>query len=238
MHTGGGLLALVGAGEFLEPMREVDAYLLGQAPGKRAVVLPTASAPDGPGVAERWAAMGAAHFRSLGAEAEPVMALNRADGFDSRHVEAVRRAHLVYFSGGKPGFLLSALAGTPLWDAVMDVRARGGVVAGCSAGAMILGGWLPGRPSLRQPPFWQPAFGLVRRSVVLPHFNEFPTWVHSAMFGLRPRGSFLIGVDAHTALVGSGDIWTVMGRGSVTVRTAHSRRRYAGGEAIHDFPES
>ncbi|TMD47052.1 MAG: hypothetical protein E6I90_05365, partial [Chloroflexi bacterium] len=63
-----GTLALVGAGEFLPPIAPVDAMLLERVDGTpHVVVLPTASAPDGPGVPERWAKLGIDHFSQLGA---------------------------------------------------------------------------------------------------------------------------------------------------------------------------
>jgi cyanophycinase len=227
-----GILALVGAGEFLESMRPVDAELLRHAGGRMVAILPTASAPDGPGIPERWAAMGEAHFRSLGANATPVMALDRQGCQTAGNVEAVRRADLVYISGGKPGYLLHTLRSTPLWEAVLAVLARGGVVAGCSAGAMILGGWIPGRLNLRQLPFWERAFGLVPQAVVLPHFDEFPSWVAAGLAAIRPRRTFVIGLDGGTALVGQGHDWKTLGRGAVTILGGGRRQRFTAGETV------
>src|SRR6476659_7251994 len=65
-----GPVALVGAGEFLPEMAEFDQELLAST-GRvrpRVAILPTASSPDGNDVFDRWAAMGVAHFASLGAE--------------------------------------------------------------------------------------------------------------------------------------------------------------------------
>jgi len=227
-----GILALVGAGEFLESMQAVDAELLRHAGGSKVAILPTASAPDGPGVPERWAAMGAAHFRCLGADPTPVMALDRQGCQTAENVEAVRRADLVYFSGGKPGYLLHTLRSTPLWEAVLAVLARGGVLAGCSAGAMILGGWIPGRLNLRQLPFWERAFGLVPQAVVLPHFDEFPSWVGGGLAAIRPRRAYVIGVDGGTALIGNAGGWRALGAGRVTVRTRRGVVSYTAGKDV------
>jgi hypothetical protein len=97
---------------------------------------------------------------------------------------------------------------------------------------MILGGWTPGRLSLRRPPFWQPAFGLVPNSVVLPHFDEFPAWVRSTLFAVRPRGSFAIGVDAHTALISRAGAWAVLGRGEVEARGRGAGERYSANQQV------
>jgi hypothetical protein len=64
-----GTLALVGSGEFLDSMRAIDGQLLervGGATQARMLIIPTASAPDGPQVFARWLDLGRAHFSELG----------------------------------------------------------------------------------------------------------------------------------------------------------------------------
>src|SRR5947209_3866746 len=135
-----GTIALVGAGEYLPPIIAVDKILLEQTPGTpRVVVLPTAAAPDGDGVPQRWADMGVTHFTKLGAAVEPVMLLNRADANKSKIVAQIAAANFIYLSGGKPRYLLETLQGTAAWQAMLNVLSAGGVLAGCSAGAMVLG---------------------------------------------------------------------------------------------------
>ena len=99
-----GPVALVGAGEFLPAMLDFDRVLL-EATGRarpRVVILPTASYPDGEDVFPRWAAMGVAHFASLGAEVEPVLVRDRRDAADPAACQAIGEADLIYLSGGKP----------------------------------------------------------------------------------------------------------------------------------------
>ena len=186
-----GTLALVGAGEFLDSMSAVDRQLLDRAGGSNVVILPTASAPDGAGVPERWIRMGVDHFTRLGAQADGLLALDRAACDDPANADRVRAANLVYFSGGKPDYLRSTLDGTAVWSAVREVFDRGGVIAGCSAGAMILGGYVPefslkaGVPWINR---WHASFALVPEAIVVPHYDEFPEVMVSLMFGRRPPG--------------------------------------------------
>ena len=104
---GPGPIALIGSGEFLPGMNEIDAGLLA-ASGRsrpRVAILPTASWPDGEDVFRRWAAMGSEHFGALGAEVEPVLVRDRFDADDDAPAQAIGEADLVYLSGGKPGHL-------------------------------------------------------------------------------------------------------------------------------------
>jgi cyanophycinase len=215
-----GTLALVGAGEFLPSMRPVDRELLLRSGGDRVAILPTASAPDGSKVFERWASMGVEHFRALGARADAVHAMTREDCLSRETAAQIDDADLVYVSGGKPDYLYRALEDTPAWRSVLGVLARGGVLAGCSAGAMILGAFLPtfrlrhlpGRAAL-----WRPAFGLVPDAIIIPHFNEMPRAILRTWIAARPLATRGLGIDSGTALVGSPGDWQVMGAGNVTL---------------------
>jgi cyanophycinase-like exopeptidase len=138
--TAHGTVALIGAGEYLPTMLPVDKALIERLNSSvRVVVLPTASAPDGRAVAERWARMGVEHFTQLGVAVEPVMLLHRAHANDPEVIAQLAVANFVYFSGGKPRYLLETLQRTTAWQTILNIYSAGGVIAGCSAGAMVLG---------------------------------------------------------------------------------------------------
>lgn len=233
-----GTLALVGSGEFLETMRPIDALLLERAkPEGRAhvVVIPTAAIPDGPQVVERWASMGRAHFAALGATVDVVVIGAAAQASDPAVAQRIAAADLVYMSGGKPRFLLNALQGTAAWAAVLAVYARGGVLAGCSAGAMVLGESLLGPPQLafsRSRRKARSAFGLVPISMVIPHYDALPTFLRALVLRILPADRTVLGIDEDTALVQDGEAWQVLGRGGVELRRARTRTRFASGERL------
>lgn len=224
-----GTIALVGSGEYLTPIQPVDKQLLEHIVGEpRVVVLPTASAPDGEGVPQRWAHMGVAHFHELGAHVESVMLLDRADAENPAIVAAIAQANFVYFSGGKPRYLLETLQGTPAWQAITAIHQNGGVIAGCSAGAMVMGAAL-----FDFPRFWQtiPALNLAPGLMIIPHFDEIP---QAMLLSLRhtDRDATTVGIDGSTALVGREGRWTVYGSGSVTVFAGKRRTRYTAGQKV------
>ncbi len=224
-----GTVALVGAGEYLQGMLPVDKKLLERVDDTpRVVVLPTASAPDGQGVPEHWVNMGIEHFAQLGIIAEPVMLLNRADAEDNEITSKLLQANFIYFSGGKPRYLLETLQGTRSWQAILDVFAAGGVIAGCSAGAMVLGGEVFDFPQI-----WRtiPALGLVPGIAIIPHFDELPSLMISTVTRGK-RKPIIVGIDGTTALVGSDHQWIVQGRGSVTVFAQKLKQRYTEGDTV------
>ncbi len=224
-----GTLALVGAGEYLPKVEGLDRFLLGQTPTPaRVVVLPTAAVPDGSTVTERWASMGVEHFSKLGAQVEPVMLLTRADAEDERIVNKLAAANFVYFSGGKPRYLLETLQGTRAWEVIKQIFQGGGIVAGCSAGAMVMGGALFDFPQV-----WRtrPALGLAPNIVVIPHFDELPT-IFADNATRAAEKHIVAGIDGGTALIGSHNGWLVQGVGGVTIFHGKNKMRYSAGEAV------
>lgn len=230
-----GPIALVGAGEFTPAMASIDRGLLASTgvARPRVAVIPTASWPDGEDVFRRWGAQGEAHFAALGAEVEQVLVRDRADADDPAHAQAAGEADLVYFSGGKPDHLRSALDGSALWAAVRAAHERGAVLAGCSAGAMVLGGHqVEIRRKIRLPVHWAPALAIVPSVAVLPHYDRFPE-TFAALFAIgAPRGTLVLGIDEDTAAVGRDGSFTVEGRSTVTVWRGRDRKRYRAGDSF------
>lgn len=233
-----GLIALIGSGEFTAAMLDVDRALLA-ATGRtrpRVAIVPTASWPDGEATFWTWIEQGCAHFGDLGAEVEPVEMRGREDADDPTWEQAIGEADLVYLSGGKPRHLLEALRDTAAGVALGRVHARGGVVAGCSAGAMVLAGHQPrvrGRRFIRLPLGWTAALGLVPDVVaVLPHYDALPEALLAAVALVAPKGAAVLGIDEETAALGIDGAWQVHGRGRVTVWSARRRARYRDGEAF------
>jgi cyanophycinase-like exopeptidase len=231
-----GPIALVGSGEFLPAMNDIDAALLA-ATGRRrprVAILPTASWPDGEEVFRRWASMGVDHFTALGAEVEPVLVRDRFDAEDEAHVQAIGEADLVYLSGGKPGHLTDTLVGSPVGDALIAAHRRGATIAGCSAGAMTLAArhWDLRRRRLFWPLRWRDGLGLVPRGTVIPHYDAFPEPMTAMIVLQTPRTLVTLGIDEETAAVGRDGSWQVQGRGRVTVWRGRHRQRYRSGEVF------
>jgi cyanophycinase len=231
-----GSVALVGAGEFLPAMDTVDRGLL-DATGvsrPRVAILPTASWPDGDATFQRWAAMGVEHFTTLGAEVEPVMVRTPADGSDAANLQAVGEADLIYLSGGKPSYLLDALAGTAVGQALIEAHQRGAALVGCSAGAMALAG-SSFDFRMRVMPFplrWKAGLGVADRLSVVPHYDAWPEPFSALIAFQAPRGSVVLGIDEDTAVVGRDGAWQVHGASRVTVWRGRRRERFRAGDVF------
>jgi cyanophycinase-like exopeptidase len=232
-----GPVALVGSGEYLPSMADLEAALLaGRAP--RYVQIPTAAAPEGEQVLARWLNLGAVQAQRLGVQQVPVVARDRHDADDPDLAAAVEGAGLIYLSGGNPGYLASSLRDTALWRAIVAAWQQGAAVAGCSAGAMALTSWAPSSRSWGRSQ--EPGLGLVPHWRVVPHFDRFGAWMPAAVLrqvARPPEGVRTVGVDEETALVtgldGRPGEWRVAGHRSVwEIAPSGKRTRYRAGEAL------
>jgi cyanophycinase-like exopeptidase len=222
-----GRIALVGSGEYLPVMQETEAWLLEGRP-KRFVQLATAAAPEGDNSLAKWHALGRESAERLGAEQVIVDIRKRPDADEDRWVDAIKGAGLIYLSGGNPGYLAKSLRGSRTWRAIKDEWLAGASVAGCSAGAMALCGYVP---DFRHPSKGgEDGLNLIPDLRVLPHFDRYGKWIPDfAMKPLVTDGAQVVGIDEDTALLGEMDdsgTWLFRPRGRQSAWRIEADRKY------------
>lgn len=231
-----GPLALVGGDELHPGNEDQDRVLIAAGGHGPAYVLATAAARQRPDLAVRHAV---SWFPSLGLDVDELPATKRSHATSAENAERARAGRFFYLVGGDPGLVPKTLAGTPLWDAIVEAWRGGAALAGSSAGAMALGEWtlirdrMPG-DDRRQ---YRPALGLVPGIAVLPHFDTFGhRWVDSALEAAPRDDVVLVGVDERSAAVWRNGAWKSYGPGRVTVIADGDVRRFASGETVAGIP--
>jgi cyanophycinase len=227
-----GPIALVGSGEFLPVMEEVDRALLEGRP-QRVVFLPTAAALEGRERIDYWVGLGLEHYRRMGVDAEALLVLDRAHADDAALAARIHGAGLIYLSGGNPPYLTDTLRDSAVWRAIAQAHRDGAALAGCSAGAIALSAVV--REGFTLDAAVRPALALVPNLAVLPHFDRLKRFApHLADPKNRnlPPDVRLIGVDEETALVGRPGRWTVMGRQRVWLLGPDEEQAFDAGSSI------
>jgi cyanophycinase len=236
MSSERGALALVGSGEYLVQMQEIETDLLhrGISKGKSNtyIQIPTGAGQESEDRIEFWKECGEAQANRIGAECRFLPILKRNDAFNETYIEEVTNAGLIYFSGGDPGYITEVFEGTPLWEKIKSEFYSGSSLAGCSAGAMAFGSKIVG---IRKSHV-QSGLGLIPEIEVIPHYDKFLGWVPDriASIALRSdKGSYLVGIDEDTALVLT-EKWRVQGRARVHVLKGlpDSPQTFASGEEV------
>lgn len=224
------ILALVGSGEYLPPIEELDRNLIARlSEPPRVVCLPTAAGKEGPERIDYWMRLGTEHFARLGVQVNALPVIDRSSAEDPALAAEISAANFVYLSGGTPDYLYKTLAGSRAWDAILSVLADGGLLAGCSAGAMVMAEKYLGSPRMRV------GFNLLPRAVVLPHYDEIPKLAGSMIRLLMRKSLTFVGIEGNTGLVKEGDRYEVLGSGGVTVWNKAGKIRYTRGP-INRFP--
>jgi len=205
-----GPLALVGGGEWTDGCT-FDEALWQQSGRAEVLVLPTAAAYEHP---QRAVETAREWFARFGAEVAPLMVLSRRDALEEATADRIRSAPFIYLSGGSPMHLRSVLKDTPAWSALVEAWRAGAVVAGSSAGAMVLGDSMvdPRGGALTL------GLGLVARVAFMPHYDTWSEEKAHRTVQLATGHLRIAAVDERTALVRSPEgNWTAAGAGKVTV---------------------
>ena len=209
-----GYLVLEGGSEFGGQMRDPDLRAIELAGGFDAPlrIIPTAAAPDKNDV--RAGNNGVRWFQGLGAndvQSVPLTSKIRAD--DKRIVQSLRDAKLIYLLGGFPQYLGETLKGSDAWEGALEAYRNGAVIAGSSAGAMVICQFYYDPQARRV----HEGLNLVPNSLVLPHHNTFGKKWAPELLKKLPAVT-LIGIDEQTGMVNDGgNSWIVLGRGEVTL---------------------
>ena len=223
-----GHLLLEGGAEFGGRMRDPDLKAIELAGGFEAPVriIPTAAAPDNNH--QRAGNNGVRWFQSLGArDVISVPLIDKVSANDEAVAKSLRDAKLVYMLGGFTGYLGETLKGSAAWEAVLEAYRDGAVVAGSSAGAMVMCEFYY---DLNQGQVIE-GLNLVPNSIVLPHHNTFGhSWASRLLEIVQVN---LIGIDEQTGMLDDGaQTWTVYGRGRVTLYQNRQVEIYEAGKAF------
>ena len=225
-----GILLLEGGCEFQGKMEEPDRKALVLAGGINAkvVIIPTAAAPDNNSkragnIAIKW-------FRTLGARdifSLPIIDKKSAD--DPGLSGELDDANLIFILGGFPGYLEHTLKKSRCLNALLNAYDKGAVLAGSSAGAMVLCEWYFD-PKVKE---IKKGFGILKGTILIPHHNTFGHSWHSAYFDTI-SDIRCIGIDEQTGMINQdgNHRWAVFGKGKVTLYFKSSVVTYDAGQTF------
>lgn len=232
-----GYLLLEGGAEFGGSMAAPDRRAIELAGGNSASIsiIPTAAAPDHNH--RRAGNNGARWFQSLGATRVVSLPLiDKPSANDPALADALAQSRLIYMLGGFTGYLGETLMGSASEEAMRRAYADGAVIAGSSAGAMIMCQYYfdPGKGQIVE------GLNLLPNTCVLPHHNTFgKSWASR----LTLPGIILLGIDERTGMLDDGSAgrtlgWRVYGQGDVTLyHRGQTTVYHSGQEFVFNFSE-
>lgn len=222
-----GPIALVGSGEYLPIMADIEKQLI-SGRGNNYVQIPTAAAPEGERTLEYWRDLGIAQANRIGANAVPLLVRDHAEANSVEFVSQIKDAGLIYLSGGNPLYLTETLRDSKLWQAIYSAWQDGSSLAGCSAGAMAIADQIPDIKKLGRGV--TPGLQILKNIRVLPHFDR--PFMSAVEFWTHHKELTVLGIDENTALVGGLTEWEVQGHGTVSVFRNGNKEVYSVGQIV------
>ena len=181
-------------------------------PHVHVVILPTAAAR---GRADRAGATGAAAFErraaatGVTARVEVALVVDGDSAGNPAFAALLAGADLIHLSGGDPDIVPGLLDGSAAGQALRAAWARGAVIGGASAGAMILAEWS------WTPQGGIPGLGFVHGLAVVPHYDEIRRLAWQARLDIvAPPGLGYLGLDERTGVISGDGGWQVAGEGA------------------------
>ena len=228
--TAMGFILLEGGAEFGGRMADPDsqAMTLAGGPDVPIRIIPAAAAPDNNH--QRAGQNGLDWFRGLGATNVSVLPLiDSSSADDPDIVAALAKSRLIYLLGGFPHYLGQVLNGSRSWQAMLTAYLSGAVIAGSSAGAMVLCEYYYDPVSSQV----VKGLNLVERICILPHHDTYgKDWIPQLKRQLPDI--ILFGIDEETGALynPSQGNWRVYGKGKITLYHSGHFDEF---EAGHEF---
>lgn len=237
-----GHLLIIGGGKRPPELMERVAELAGGAEGRVAVVPNASSVPEEVGPEQ------AAQLEAAGAGVAFPLPATPQTARDPATVDALADVTGVFFSGGDQSRLTRALLETPLLERLHEVYASGGVVAGTSAGAAVMGPLMITGDERSPPPEDEESFTtiLADNVVTTPGLGFLDGVVVDQHFVARKRLNRLVavvlehpdllgvGIDESTAILVRPDrTFEVIGASQVVVLDASRARDLSSGPEGH-----
>ena len=219
------MIAITGSGEYLSGMLDADAKLLSKIKDHpKVLTFPTAAGKESSSRINYWCDLATSHFSNFDVDHKNIKALKHNDFFDDKLIEEVKKANFIYFSGGNPTYLYETIKDTPFFNEVMNIHNNGGVVAGCSAGAMIMG----------EKMIKGYGFNLIKNVIVIPHYGEsFYSWITNTV-KLLNRGTYkLLCLEKDTYFTISNEKIEIIGTNNVHIIFKDKHDTYKEGDELN-----
>ncbi len=163
-------------------------------------------------------------FNELGVQnVEILQVSNRMEAHQAESVSVVKKASLIFFTGGDQLRITSTLGGTPLQEEMISSYKKGCIFVGTSAGASAMSDTMivkgldeesPRKCTLKM----APGLGLIKGVIIDQHFAQRGR-IGRLLVGIAENPEVLgIGIDEDTALVVDDKaFFTVIGSGAIYV---------------------
>jgi cyanophycinase len=218
MSTDQGPLIIIGGHEDKEGRRAI-LRAIAEAVGDGKLIIATVASHEPDGYFDTYKKA----FAGLGVDnLVELYVTERAESHREETIAPLRDAAGIFFTGGDQLRISSQIGDTPIERLVRDIHARGGLVAGTSAGASVMSEIMLVKGSSGETHrigdlHMAPGLGLVNGAIIDQHFAE--RGRIGRLLGAVAQNPRVIGIgiDEDTAIIVRGETFKVLGVGAVYV---------------------
>ena len=151
---------------------------------------------------------GIKYFESLGASPLDLMILTKEDANDQSLNKQLKGTDVIYLTGGDPSYLYDVLQGSVFHNQMRLLYEEGAIIAGSSAGAMVLGEFF-GINNIKR------GLGFLPNTLIVPHYEKFNSSSTKSFQNLNlvhKKNVKVIGLDTATGILYTGNHLIVKGK--------------------------
>lgn len=146
---------------------------------------------------------------------------SRKDAYESKNIEIINKAKLIFFTGGDQLRITSLMGGTPIFEKLKEKLNDGTYIVGTSAGASVMSNTMilegrdeeaPKKSSIEM----SPGFGFIKGVIIDQHFDQRGRIGRLLSIIAQNPEILGIGIDENTAIIANyKDEIQVIGEGAV-----------------------
>jgi cyanophycinase len=232
-----GKLIIIGGREDRKEAKEILS-VVADAVGSGKLCIVTVASEDGDHMWEIYRKI----FKELGVKIlSHLDVIHRTESIDEKAYNAVKDADAIFFTGGDQLKITSELGGTIVQDRITEIYQTGGIIAGTSAGASVMGetmmvsGASDASFRIGSGVVMSPGLGFATNMIIDQHFAERGR-IGRLIGAVAHNPKYLgIGIDENTAIILQDRIhFEVIGSGAVYILDAHEANGCNVSEAEYD----
>ena len=216
------MIAITGSGEFLPGIKNADKSLFSTIDNPYVLSFSTAAGKESIERQEYWKNLAIDHFKSLNFHHKHIEAKNKEEIEDKFVINEMSKANIVYFSGGNPQHLINSISVNSFLDQLLRIK-KIGIIAGCSAGAMIMGEKMIKGTGLNY----------IKNSIIIPHYGEsYYSWISNTVKILN-RGKYkLICLEKDTYFTMTESNIKIIGNNNIHIIYKNEHATYSDGDIL------
>ena len=202
--------------------QDFDNVLLSYINNPYVLTFSTAAGKESEEKQEYWENLANTHFKSLNVRHKHIKARNKEEIINNDVLYEISKSNFVYFSGGNPQHLFNSINNNKFINELLRIK-KEGILAGCSAGSMIMGERMIKGKGLN----------FIKNSIIVPHYGEsYYSWITNTIKILNKGKYKLICLEKDTYFVINESKIKIIGKNNIHIIYKKDHQTFSDGDTL------